>query len=134
LVSEQDAKKFPTRNIFEDAEPLLAEEDTSKESAALEKLEERQSPIQIASVQPSKLLTAPGRYFVQAGTFGLEDNARKLVNRIETDYNAKIVRLMSGDKPFYRVMIGPYAEAAHAKGTVRQLNSIGVADARIIRN
>lgn len=131
VVSEQEAKKYPTKNIFEEAETLTAsaEEETANPSS-------QPSALELTSPGQGKLLTAPaaGSYYVQAGTFGVEDNAKRLATRIERDYNAKIVRRVSGDKPFYRVMIGPYAEQGHARSTLSKLNSIGVADAKITRD
>ncbi len=126
VVSEHEAQKYPTRNIFDEAETLVAkDEEATPKSSALE----------LTSPQQGKFLNAPGgNYYVQAGTFGVEDNAKRLANRIERDYNARIVRLVSGDKPFYRVMIGPYTEQGHAKSTLSKLNSIGVANARITRD
>ena len=117
VVAENEASKYPTRNLFDQAETLVAKEDTAEQH-----------------IIPSKLLTSPASYYVQAGTFGVEGNARKLADRIERDYNAKIVRLMLGERQLYRVMIGPYAEHNHAKSTLSRLNSIGVADAKITRD
>lgn len=126
MVSEQEAQKYPTKNIFDEAESLTAKEETTTNPSALE----------LTKAGQGKLLTAPsaGGYYVQAGTFGVEDNAKRLATRIEREYNAKIVRRVSGEKPFYRVMIGPYAEHGHAKNTLSKLNSIGVADAKITKD
>lgn len=125
MVSEQEAQKYPTKNIFEEAETIVARNEDAPRASALE----------LTNPGQSKFLNAPGgNYYIQAGTFGVEANARRLVDRIERDYNAKIVRMVSGDKPFYRVMIGPYTEQDHAKSTLSKLNSIGVDNAKITRD
>lgn len=115
VVSEADADRYPTRNLFEEAEPLMAKNDAP-------------------AARNSRIMATPGSYYVQAGTFGVEGNARKLASKIERDYNARIVRMMAGDKALYRVMIGPYAESDHAESAASNLNKIGVADARVIRD
>ena len=119
-VSDLEAQQYPTRNIFEvvdHVEPQMA--GVSVNESVLTTLEDR---------------TALGKkYYVQAGIFGQKENARRLAQRIGAQ-NAKIVNTLLGDDTHFRVLVGPYKQADSAKNMLSKLASLGIPDARIVRD
>jgi rare lipoprotein A len=84
----------------------------------------------------SEGLTAPAysSFFVQAGTFSTEDNALELMDKLSDNDAPQVMEVMLGGKKFYRVMVGPYEARQDAKNMLSKLASIGISDAKIIRN
>jgi rare lipoprotein A len=71
--------------------------------------------------------------YVQAGAFSTEANATRLLGQLrERGFNEAFVRedVISGQR-LYRVRIGPLANAEAFDDVVRQLNALGVSDARL---
>ncbi len=73
-------------------------------------------------------------FFIQAGTFGVRDNALKLIDRLSDTGTPQIMEVLLNGKKLYRVMVGPYDRQEDAKNVLSKLASIGISDARIIRN
>lgn len=57
-----------------------------------------------------------GKWLVQAGSYGSEANAAKVVHTLEQHgYHASVSRFSRGGATYYRVRVGPYADRAAAE-------------------
>jgi rare lipoprotein A len=99
-------------------------------------------PQQTASVQAPKAATyaptkpaakAAGGLFVQAGAFSEEANAHKLEQQLGEFGKVHIVPTTVNNKKFYRVRLGPIADAATADALVSKIKSYGYNDAKVVR-
>lgn len=64
-----------------------------------------------------------GAWIVQLGSFGNEDNARGLRDKVvELGYGAHLQRVSRGDTQFTRVFSGPFADKSDAESAKRQLD------------
>jgi cell division septation protein DedD len=71
-----------------------------------------------------------GRQFVQAGVFSQPENATRLVEILRAaDLLANALPLTLGDKPFTRVLVGPYHTVAERDAALETVRRIGPADA-----
>jgi len=75
-----------------------------------------------------------GRFLVQAGTFGVRENAYRFHERIAELGDSKIWEPDAAQKKFYRVMMGPYDTREDAKNMLSKLAAVGISDAKIVRN
>ena len=72
--------------------------------------------------------TASGDWVVQLGSFGDEDNARRLAQRASTlGYKAGVSSHRSGSRTMYRVRVGPFASRGQADATTSALTAHGLA-------
>ncbi|HEX5047000.1 MAG TPA: SPOR domain-containing protein [Gammaproteobacteria bacterium] len=70
---------------------------------------------------------AKGGWTVQLGSFGDEDNARKLAQRASTyGYKATVSAHKSGGRVMYRVRVGSYDNRAEAGATASGLSAHGI--------
>lgn len=136
VVSEAEASQYPTRNIFD---PVDKEHTAPMEQASYKPSSEAQltppaaeQDTPAAAARKDTFLTSDG-FFIQAGTFGQKKNAHSLVSRLSA-YKAKVVDMSYGNRKLYRVLVGPYEQASTAKNMLSKLASLGIADARIIRD
>jgi DedD protein len=69
---------------------------------------------------------AKGAWTVQLGSFGDEDNARKLAQRVGTyGYKSAVSTLRSGGRVLYRVRVGSYDKKSEADATASSLSAHG---------
>jgi rare lipoprotein A len=99
-----------------------------------------------AAMPPQRHISTPARayerpaailrtgFVVQAGTFSEQQNAESLSNRLEGGEQVQVMEVLVSGKKFYRVMIGPYQAREDARNMLSKLASIGISDAKIIRN
>ena len=83
--------------------------------------------------QPSQIPTSSG-YFVQAGAFTSYGNARRLVAELGRLGAASVSEAPVGDVTFYRVRLGPYANAGDASRVLSEVLAAGYSDARLVQN
>jgi rare lipoprotein A len=86
------------------------------------------------SVQPNEAVTPPaGSLFVQAGAFGTEANAAKLVAQLRSQgvTNAVVRADQVNGQTMYRVRVGPVPTVPEFDRAVARLKKLGVADARL---
>lgn len=70
---------------------------------------------------------AKGDWVVQLGSFGSEDNARRLAQRAGTfGYKANVSNTRSGTRTMYRVRVGPYEARREAEVAASALGAHGL--------
>lgn len=74
---------------------------------------------------------AAGKYFIQAGTFGVKGNATRMLQELEETVSAKIVEDTSRERKMYRVLAGPFSSHTEAQG---MLSRLGLPGALIVRD
>lgn len=68
---------------------------------------------------PATAQASQGKWVVQAGSYGSEANAGKVVSALTRQgFHAYISRFSKGSHTFYRVRVGPYADRAAADKVV----------------
>lgn len=82
-------------------------------------------PVQSASSESAK------QYYVQAGAFLSYANAVRLQSKLAS-VGAAVIVPATPETPIYRVRIGPYAEAADAKGLLGVIAAKGQPGARVV--
>ncbi len=75
---------------------------------------------------------SPTGIYVQAGSFGLEENALRLSQTLQDIGPARVYKADIRGRTFFRVRIGPFAEVAQADRALASLVSQGSGDAIII--
>lgn len=90
---------------------------------------ERLTPPKAANIAPS----AGSKYVIQAGSFASEVNARKLETKLAEIANVFVDRVDMGDKSWWRVRVGQFANKAEAALALDKVRAAGIADARIIQ-
>jgi rare lipoprotein A len=86
------------------------------------------------TVQANEAVTPPaGSLFVQAGAFGTEANAAKLVAQLRSQgvTNAVVRADQVNGQTMYRVRVGPVPTVPEFDRAVARLKKLGVADARL---
>lgn len=73
-------------------------------------------------------------YFIQAGTFGVKDNADRMLSALQEIGKAKIVEKVFREKKLYRVLAGPFNTRADAENILSRLDTVGISGAKIIRD
>lgn len=76
--------------------------------------------------------TLEGRYFIQAGSFSEEANANKLSSSLGSISTASVSKVDAGEKSWWRVKLGPFAEREDAMSALEKVRSSGAPDARIV--
>jgi hypothetical protein len=74
-----------------------------------------------------------GKYYVQVGAFSRVELIQPAVNRIHESYPLAIQSTGSGDKPVYRVLLGPM-NLGESGAMLQRLKSIGYKDAFVRSN
>ena len=93
----------------------------------------------ITPVKPAKTATAATTSplklpFIQAGIFGVEENATKLIRRIKgKDMPAVGRALRSKGKKLTRVLAGPFQTVAERNAALRKIRAMGLKDAAPVR-
>jgi rare lipoprotein A len=82
--------------------------------------------------QPATGAAAAGR-FLQVGSFASSANASALVGRLAAAgiSGASVSEARVGDRPLYRVRVGPIGDAEQATRLTEQLRAAGIPDARL---
>ncbi len=71
--------------------------------------------------------------FVQTGSFSAEENAKQDLSTVQKFNKGRIEEAEVGHKKIYRVVLGPYPNAAKAKAAVEKIKSAGH-DAIVVKN
>ena len=89
---------------------------------------ERRAPAVAAPApRPGATPVAGGDWVVQLGSFGDEDNARRLAQRASTfGYKAGVSSHRSGGRTMYRVRVGPFETRGQADATASALTAHGL--------
>jgi DedD protein len=84
-------------------------------------------PKPAASSASPQTTPARGDWAVQLGSFGAEDNAKKLAQKVNVyGYKPDVATIRaSGRAPMYRVRVGPYRSRAEADATASALSAHG---------
>ena len=83
------------------------------------------SPPQPAAPAPEPAADAE-QWMVQLGSFGDEDNARRLANRVSTfGFNARVSTFETNSGPMYRVRVGPESTRGSAEAVASSLTAHG---------
>ena len=103
---------------------------------------DRNSPQRVASAAPvatpkpspkpgasgASAAPAHGDWAVQLGSFGAEDNAKKLADKAKVyGYKPEVASFRASGRAMYRVRLGPYASRAEADATASALSAHGFA-------
>jgi rare lipoprotein A len=70
--------------------------------------------------------------YVQAGAFGVLDNAEKLRQQLTKVGHADVSQVQIGGRTFYRVRIGPLASVDQADAALAKVVSAGASEAKIV--
>jgi len=81
-----------------------------------------------ASSASSQAAPARGDWAVQLGSFGTEDNAKKLADKAKVyGYKPEVAGFRASGRAMYRVRLGPYKSRAEADATASALSAHGFA-------
>lgn len=86
-------------------------------------------PDPVVQVEP----VAPTGLFVQAGSFGVKDNADRLSRELSQIAPTRIDPVTINGKTLYRVKLGPLADLAEADAVLARVAKAGTAGARVIK-
>ena len=80
-------------------------------------------------------MQSPHGFFVQAGTFSVQENAQRAsMTSMEEIGESQVMEIVAGGRKLYRVMMGPFIEQDDAKNMLSKLAGLGISDAKIVRN
>ncbi len=83
------------------------------------------APKPVAAAPPART-DAKGDWVVQLGSFGEQENAKRLAQRVNTyGYKPDVSSHRSSGRAMYRVRVGPYATRAQADATASALSAHG---------
>ncbi len=69
----------------------------------------------VHSIDRQQAPAPTGKWVVQAGSYGSEANANKVVNTLaQHGYHAYVTRFTKGGQTYFRVRVGPYGDRASA--------------------
>jgi DedD protein len=113
-IAPTPVKPITDRNTAQrvaSAAPVAASKPTSKPAGA--------------GAQPG---SARGDWAVQLGSFGAEDNAKKLAEKVKVyGYKPEVAGFRASGRAMYRVRLGPYTSRAEADATASALSAHGFA-------
>ena len=75
---------------------------------------------------------APTAFYIQAGSFASEENARKLSTKLDDTAHIDIGKVEMGAKTWWRVRLGPYKNQQEAAQELASVHEAGLPDARIV--
>lgn len=84
-------------------------------------------------VTPAMAAKPSGHFFIQAGLFRVEDNARRLLHELSEYGVSQMKSVSTQEKKLYRVIMGPYQNRNEAKTLLSKLIAIGIPDAKIFQ-
>jgi rare lipoprotein A len=103
----------------------------------LDMVREGTAMVEVRAVMPGGSPPAPpppaAGFYAQAGAFGDETNARRLVERLASAGlpGVSTVPATVGGRPLHRVRVGPVASVEEFDALIERLRGLGVADARL---
>jgi DedD protein len=113
----------PTTAAASVATPPAAAVPTPKPAAA----ETPRKPVAAPPTAAAATSTAKGDWTVQLGSFGDENNARRLADRASTfGYKANVANYKANGKTLYRVRVGAYGSRGQAEATASALSAHGL--------
>jgi rare lipoprotein A len=74
----------------------------------------------------------PTSIYVQAGSFGVAENAQRMLAKLRGVGNAGITQAIVNGKTFYRVRVGPIADVDQADATLSRVVNAGANGAKIV--
>ncbi|NKC12316.1 MAG: septal ring lytic transglycosylase RlpA family protein [Gammaproteobacteria bacterium] len=101
------------------------------------------APVEVRALKPGAPVRAarhePGAIYVQVGAFAKEINARRIEQRLRSEFpqpiqirEVRIRQAKTGVRSLYRVWIGPLETMAAANGTREKLFRLGVEGAELV--
>jgi rare lipoprotein A len=107
-----------------------------KEQVEADNTEEAQpEPVKAEPVKAKAIKAAPaagGSYYIQAGSFASEENANNLSSQLSSAGEVNVGEITVGDKSWWRVRVGPFANEADAGDALEKARSSGAPDARLV--
>ncbi len=105
------------------------------EEKPVEKLAEK--PIEKPIAKTDSVIAPGGRFIILAGSFASKENAQKLANSIisvtSNSNIATVDRVALSGKEWWCVHVGPFTNKDTASQTLQTVQSLGVPDARILK-
>lgn len=90
------------------------------------------TPPATGSAMPDSL---KGKVYVHAGSFSVRENADKLRRQLASGGgNAMMTEINVNNRTWYRVRVGPLSSPQEGQPVLRQMQEMGLQDARIIQN
>ncbi|MBP7252521.1 MAG: septal ring lytic transglycosylase RlpA family protein [Alphaproteobacteria bacterium] len=121
-VTPVATKRVPASRPYTALEPIPPEHVPS---------DERTKPLELPVMTQVAVKPNP-QIYVQAGAFTVAENAQKLQKELRGIGQVSINQAVIKDVSFYRVRLGPYADAGQANGVLHRLTDAGVPGARIV--
>lgn len=96
------------------------------------------APVAEKPSSPHRVAAAPsttgGRVYIQAGTFAMRDNARRVSSRIGRFGTVEVTPASIRGVEMYRVRLGPFETTAEADRLLARVVGSGCPDARVVSN
>lgn len=80
-----------------------------------------------------KVPVAPTGLFVQAGSFGVRENAERMKNQLSAIAPTTIEQININGRQLYRVKLGPLADLAEADAVLSRVTNAGTGGARVVQ-
>lgn len=144
-TGNQIISTVPARSVTPGAPTAATSESTATPAApepAAPKLRLRTSdtlasvapPVPPDDPAPATAPTPGGSWFVQVGSFGNQDNARAVVQKLRQKGWPVALEPIKGSRGvLYRVRVGPYASEARGKSVLASMGKEGFREARLVR-
>lgn len=121
-VTPVATRRVPSSRPYTPPEPLPPEPVPS---------DDRSRPVELPVMTQVAVKPNP-QIYVQAGAFTVAENAQKLQKELRGIGQVGVNYAVVKDVTFYRVRLGPYADATQAHGALRRVADAGVPGARIV--
>ena len=93
------------------------------------------APAAQSEVAPKPQSSSLAKPYVQIGIFSVQSNANGAFTQMKTaGLPALIKKTTSGDKTFYRVLVGPASSKSELKSMTKKVHNIGFTDAYAVTN
>lgn len=83
-------------------------------------------------VTPPSLKVGGKSFFIQAGVFSRQDNARRATKNLQPTGNSAMQKIQTRHGTMYNVQVGPFKNKSEATQALKQIRVLGYADARMI--
>lgn len=107
----------------------------AKQDSGVLKLPERTISKTVEKTIPDSKVSAQvnsGKYFVLAGSFSVEENAKKLAKKVAEAGKVNIEKIVVNGKNLWRVVLLGFNDKAKAQKALELIHKAGVSDARIL--
>ncbi len=92
-----------------------------------------ETPRKPVSPAPAAASSTKGDWTVQLGSFGDENNAKRLADRASTfGYKTNVASYKANGKTMYRVRVGAYGSKGQAEATASALSAHGITTAKVV--